>query len=116
MNNITEMPNTTAAATFTKQILADDRLKSSILIAGPREEIPLPESAPGTESYLVVLEGEATVRSGSINTMLRTEESMRLTNKQPCSVSNQSAGWVRLLRLDVVDKRVSEPLIVTLPD
>ncbi len=114
MNNITEMPNTTAAATFTKQILVDDRLKSSILLAGPGEEFPLPESAPGTESYLVVLEGEATVRSGSINTMLRTEESMRLIDEQPRSVLNQSAAWVKLLRLDVMDKRISPPVIVTL--
>lgn len=114
MKNITEMPNPTIPATLTKWILVDDRLKASILLAGPGEEFLLPEASPDTESYLVVLAGEVTVRSGSINTMLRTEESVRLMRDQPRYAVNQSAGWARLLRLDLVEKRVVDPLIVTM--
>jgi hypothetical protein len=116
MNTLTQMPNPASASTLSKSIIADDRLKGSVLLAGPGEEFPLLENPAATETYLVVLAGEVTVRSGSINTMLCAEEAVRLTSDRPRVVFNPSSGWAKLLRLDLADKRASEPLIVTLPN
>jgi mannose-6-phosphate isomerase-like protein (cupin superfamily) len=98
-----------------KTILAQEGFRCSLLTLAPGDETPLQEARDVEEHLLFVIEGEATVRRGEVNTMLGKDQALLIAKGQAHVLSAGASGWARLLRVDVPPRQVVTPQIVTLP-
>lgn len=104
-----------ATATPTKKsILAKDGFECSIIALAPGVETVLHESRDVEEHVLFVIEGEATVRFGDLNTMLNQDEAILIGKGKAHLIAASSDGGAKLLRVDVPPRQTVMPPIVTL--
>lgn len=98
----------------TKSILAKNGYQCSVLTLAAGEEMPLRATPNVEEHILVVLEGEATLRFGLINTMLKPEEAVLIAKGQPHSIAASSSSGAKILQVDVPPRQVITPQILTM--
>jgi mannose-6-phosphate isomerase-like protein (cupin superfamily) len=102
-----------ASATRTKSILAKNGFECSIITLAPGDETPQRVSHHVEEHILVVLDGEATVQFGDLNTMLKKDEALLISKGQAHLLAAGPNGWAKLLRVDVPPRQVVTPQILT---
>jgi mannose-6-phosphate isomerase-like protein (cupin superfamily) len=102
------------SATNTKSILSKDGFGCSIITLAPGDETPLRESHNVEEHILFTIDGEATVRSGDLNTMLKKDEALLIPKGQPHLIAAGASGWAKVLRVDVPPRKVVMPEILTI--
>lgn len=100
--------------TNTKAILAKDGFQCSLIMLAPGDETPLRGSHEVEEHVLFVIEGEATVRFGDVNTMLAKDGSLLIPKGKSHLIAAGASGWAKLLRVDVPPRQIVTPQILTI--
>lgn len=102
-----------ASSTTTKSILAKDGFQCSILTLPRGDETPLREAHEVEEHVLFAIEGEATVRFGELNTMLKKDDALLIGKGQAHLIAAGPSRGAKLLRVDVPPRQVVTPQILT---
>ena len=101
-----------APTAHTKTILSKDDFNCSIVMLAPRDELPLRESTHADNHIVFVVEGEATLRSGEVNTILNKDEAMLIPNGEHVIVAHPGAR-TKLLLVKVPPRQVITPPLVS---
>lgn len=96
-----------------KTILSKNGFACSLLTLAPGEETPVREADQFEEHLLFLLEGQATVSSDQVNTILHKDEALLLPRGKQHVISAQSNGAAKLLRVDVPPRQVVMPQIIS---
>lgn len=99
--------------TNTKTILAKDGFQCGLIMLAPGDETPLREAHNVEEHILFVVDGEATVRFGDVNTMLNKDEALLIPKGKAHLIAAGASGWAKLLRVDVPPRQIVTPQILT---
>lgn len=102
------------SATNTKTILSKEGFQCSLIMLAPGDETPLRESHDVEEHILFVVDGEATVRFGEVNTMLAKDEALLIPKGKAHLIAAGASGWAKLLRVDVPPRQIVTPQILTI--
>ena len=97
-----------------KSILAKDGFHCSIITLSPGDETPPREAPDVEENVLFAIEGEATVRFGDLNTMLKKDEALLIHKGQAHLIAAGPNSWAKILRVDVPPRQVVTPQILTI--
>lgn len=111
-SDITTLDPVTSTAN-TKPILAKDGFECSLIMLAPGDETPLREAPDVEEHVLFVIDGEATVRFGEVNTMLKKDEALLVSKGKEHRIAAGAGGWAKLLRVDVPPRKIVTPQILT---
>jgi len=103
-----------ATPTNTKSILAKDGFQCSIITLAPGDETPLREAHDVEAHILFAIEGEATVRFGDINTMMKKDEALLVPKENAHLIAAGPNGGAKILRVDVPPRQVVTPQILTI--
>jgi mannose-6-phosphate isomerase-like protein (cupin superfamily) len=95
-------------------ILAKDGFHCSIITLSPGDETPPREAQDAEENVLFAIEGEATVRFGDLNTMLKKDEALIIHKGQAHIIAAGPNSWAKILRVDVPPRQVVTPQILTI--
>lgn len=106
--------NPITSATATKSILSMDGFTCSIIMLAPGGETPLQEAHNVEEHILFTIDGEATVRLGDLNTVLKNDQALLIPKGQPHLIASGASGWAKILRVDVPPRQVVTPQILTI--
>lgn len=101
------------SGTHTKSILAKDGFQCSIITLAS-DATSLRDAADVEEHILFVVEGEATVRFGDLNTMLKKDEALLVPKGKPHRITTDASGGAKILRVDVPPRQVITPQILTM--
>ena len=97
-----------------KSILAKEGFHCSIITLSTGDETPLREAQDVGEIVLFAIEGEATVRFGDLNTMLKKDEALLIHKGQARLIAAGPSSWARILRVDAPQQQVVTPQIRTI--
>jgi mannose-6-phosphate isomerase-like protein (cupin superfamily) len=97
-----------------KTILAKDGFQCSLITLAPGDETPLRESHDVEEHILFVIDGEATVRFGDVNTIVSRDQALLIPKGKTHLIAAGAKGWAKLLRVDVPPRQIITPQILTL--
>lgn len=97
-----------------KSILAKDGFHCSIITLSPGDKTPQHEAQDVEENVLFAIEGEATVRFGDLNTMLKKDDALLVRKGQAHVIAACPDSWARILRVDVPPRQVRTPQILTI--
>lgn len=97
-----------------KSILVKDGYACSLLMLAPGDEMLLPEARHVEKRILFVIEGDAIVRCGELNTMLKKDEALLLPRDQAPLIAAGPTGWAKLLRVDMPPRQVIAPPVLTI--
>lgn len=103
-----------AASSNRKSILAKDGFHCTIITLSSGDETPLREAQDVEENVLFAIEGEATVRFGGLNAMLKKDEALLIHKGQAHLITAGPNSWARILRVDVPPRQVVTPQILTI--
>lgn len=92
--------------TSTKTILNKEGFQCSLIMLAPGDQTPLREAREVEEHVLFLVDGEATVRSGDVNTMLNKDEALLIPKGKAYSIAAGAAGWAKILQVDVPPRQV----------
>lgn len=112
MNNLTTLQPPAAAAN-SRNILAKNGFACALVTIEPGEQLSIEHSPSGEEHLLFVVEGEVTIRSGEINTMLNKNEAHLLPKAEDCTIEASAEKPAKLLRVDVPPRQIVEAPIFT---
>jgi mannose-6-phosphate isomerase-like protein (cupin superfamily) len=107
LDPVTTSPNT-------RTVLAKEGYTTSILTLAPGDETPPLAPTDINEHLVFVLEGEATVRTGEVNTVLGKEQALLIRKGEDHVISAHPRGVTRILRIDVPPRQIVTPPIITL--
>lgn len=96
-----------------KSILAKDGFQCSILTLAPGDETPLRAAHDVEEHILFAIEGEATIRFGELNTMLKEEEALLIAKGSAHLIAAGAGAGAKILRVEVPPRQVITPQILT---
>ena len=96
-----------------KTILAKEGFTCSLLTLAPGDETPRRNADQIEEHLLFVIEGEATVRYGDVNTMLGQDQALLIRKGEQHVIAAQPGGWTRILRVDIPPRQIVTPQIIT---
>ena len=99
-------------AALTKNILSKHGLNCSLVLLERGQETAQTDSSDMAEHLLFVIEGEATVRFGDINTVVNKDEALLIPERKEYSIFSH-VGSAKLLRVDVPPRQVVTPQIIT---
>lgn len=97
-----------------RRILAKDGFHCSIITLSPGDETPPREAQDVEENVLFTIEGEATVRLGDLNMMLKKDDAVLIQKGQAHVIAAGPNSWARILRVDVPPRQVVTPQILTI--
>lgn len=100
--------------TNAKSILRKDGFHCSVITLAPRDETSLNEAHDVEEHILFAIDGEATVRFGDLNTMIKKDEALLISKGQAHLIAAGPNGWAKILRVDVPPRQVVTPQILTI--
>lgn len=109
---ITTLDPVTSAAQA-KTILAKEGVRCSLITLAPDEETPLREVRDVEKHILFVVDGEATVRLGHVNTMLAKDAALLIAKGKAHLIAAGASG-AKLLRVDIPPRQVVTPQILTM--
>jgi len=104
--------NPPSPSALTKNILSKHGFNCSIIMLGRGEETARADSSQMAEHLLFVIEGEATVRFGDVNTVVNKDEALLIPKEKEYSILAH-VGWAKLLRVEVPPRQVITPQIIT---
>ncbi len=96
-----------------KTLLAQDGFTCSLLTLAPGDETARPEADAVEQHLLFVVEGEAVVRLGEVNTILSKDEALLIPKGKAHAIAAQPGGWAKLLRVDVPPRQIVTPQILS---
>lgn len=96
-----------------KSILAKEGFQCSLLTLAPGDETPLHEAHDVEEHILFAIDGEATVRFGDLNTMMKKDEALLVWKGKAHLIAAGPNGGAKILRVDVPPRHVVTPQILT---
>ena len=97
---------------ITKNILSKHGLNCSLIVLERGEETARADTSDMAEHLLFVVDGEATVRFGDINTVVNKDEALLIPEQKEYSIFSH-VGWAKLLRVEVPPRQVVTPQIIT---
>ena len=98
----------------TKTILSKDDFNCSIVMLAPGDELPVRESSYVDNQIVFIVEGEATVRSGDVNTILNKDEAMLIPKGEEHVIVAHPDERTKLLVVKVPPRQVITPPLVSL--
>ena len=98
--------------TLTKNILSKHGFNCSLIMLAQGEETARADSSQMAEHLLFVIEGEATVRFGDVNTVINKDEALLVPKDKEYSIFSH-VGWAKVLRVEVPPREVITPQIIT---
>jgi len=111
MKTLTTLEHPAVAAT-SQTLLSKHGFACVLTTLQPSEGATAIDAAQGGEEHLLfVVDGEVSVRTGEITTLLKKEEAFLLPKEQTCSVSAFGQRPAKVLRVDVPPRQVVEPPI-----
>jgi quercetin dioxygenase-like cupin family protein len=96
-----------------KTILSKNGFTCSLVTLDPGDETPWREASEVEEHILYVVEGEATVRFGDVNTILNRDEALLISKGSAHAITGASSGPARILRVEVPPRQIVTPQIVS---
>jgi mannose-6-phosphate isomerase-like protein (cupin superfamily) len=96
-----------------KTILAKDGFTCSLLTLAPGDETPRRDAIQIEEHVLFVIEGEATIRYGEVNTILAKDQALLIRQGEEHVITGHPGGWTKILRVDVPPRQIMTPQIIT---
>ena len=97
----------------TKTILAQEGFTCSLLTLAPGDETPRHDTNHVEEHLLFVIEGEVTVRTGEVNTLLHKDQALLIPKGQVHVIAAHPGNWAKLLRVDVPPRQLVTPQILS---
>jgi len=97
-----------------KTILSQDGFTCTLLTLAPGDETRRVESGHLDEHVLYVIEGEVTVRSDAVNTILTQDKALLVPKGKEHSIAAHPGSRAKLLRLEVPPRQVIVPPLVSL--
>jgi mannose-6-phosphate isomerase-like protein (cupin superfamily) len=97
---------------LTKKILSKHGFNCSLIILNRDEETARADSANIAEHIVFVVEGEATVRFGDVNTIVNKDEALLIPKGKEYALVALH-GWAKVLRVEVPPREVITPQIIT---
>ena len=113
MNSEVTTLDPSTSAINAKSILNKDGFRCSLLVLAPGDETPVREAQDVEEHILFVVDGEATVRLGDVNTIINKDEALLVPKGKRHVISANPGGWAKILRVDVPPRQVVTPQILT---
>lgn len=111
MNSITTLESeSTTNAVASRKILSKSGFTGALLTLAPGQKTELARHDDAGECVVFVVEGDATVTSGEINTLLNKDDA-HLLPKAGCFIASRKGA--KLLRLDIPPRQVITPPIFT---
>jgi mannose-6-phosphate isomerase-like protein (cupin superfamily) len=110
-SNIATLSSSPAGA-LTKNILSKHGFNCSLIMLGRGEETAQADSTNMAEHLIFVIDGEATVRFGDVNTVVNKDEALLVPKEKEYSILAH-VGWAKLLRVEVPPRQVITPQIIT---
>ena len=96
-----------------KTILAKEGYTCSLLTLAPGEETPRHDTTQIEEHLLFVVEGEATIGLGGVNTILAKDQALLVRKGQDHVISANPDSGAKILRVDVPPRQIVTPQIIT---
>lgn len=109
-----QIPDPVTTRTNAKTILAKEGFQCSLVTLAPGDEATLCEAHNVEEHILFVIDGEATVRFGDINTMLKKDEALLIPKGKSHLIAAGKGSWAKLLRVGVPPRQIVTPQILTI--
>ena len=97
---------------LTKNILSKYGFSCSLIILNGDDETVRADSANMAEHIVFVVEGEATIRFGDVNTIVNRDEALLIPKGKEYTVV-ASQGWAKVLRIEVPPREIISPQIIT---
>lgn len=97
-----------------KTLLAKSGFTCSLLTLAPGDETPRRGADETGEHLLFVVEGEATVRKGGVNTILARDQALLILAGEEHVVAAPAWGGTKILRVEVPPRQIVTPQIITL--
>jgi quercetin dioxygenase-like cupin family protein len=110
--SITTLDPPTPNATIRK-ILSQDGFDGSLITLTPGEDAYRVDASQSQEHILFVVDGEVTVRSGEVNTILKPEDALLLAKGREHSIVAHAPGQAKLLQIEVPPRQVVTPQILS---
>ncbi len=114
MSVLTSLPANTHETPALKSVLDQDGFNGAIIDLPAGSVLPEADFPLDHEQFLFLTQGEATVSSDGVNTVLSRDQAMLLGKGKRYEVTASSRGPARLLRLDVPARKVITPPLETL--
>jgi len=99
--------------TNVKTILSKEGFQCSIIMLAPGDETPMRESHETEEHIFFVVEGEATIRFETVNTILSKDEALLIPKGKAHVIAANGDRRAKILCLDVPPRKVVTPQILT---
>jgi quercetin dioxygenase-like cupin family protein len=96
-----------------KTILAKEGYTCSLLTLAPGDETPRRDANQIAEHLLFVIEGEATIRFGKMNTILAKDQALLVRKDEEHVIVAHPGGWAKILRVEVPPRQIVTPQIIT---
>lgn len=97
-----------------KTILSKEGFQCSLITLAPGDETPFREAREVEEHLLFVIDGEATVRFGDVNTMLKQDEALLIPKEKAHLLAATASVPTKILRVDVPPRQVVTPQILAM--
>lgn len=114
MTSLTSLPANTHETPALKSVLTKDGFAGTVIDLPPGSTLPESDFPLDHEQFLFLTQGEATIRSGQVNTILSRDQALLLGKGRKYSVAASSTTAARLLRLDIPARQVVSPPLETL--
>jgi mannose-6-phosphate isomerase-like protein (cupin superfamily) len=95
-----------------KTILAKEGFACSLLTLAPGDEKAPRDTNQMEDHVLFVIEGEATVRQGEVNTILAKDQALLVRQGEEYVITAPPGGWAKILRVDVPPRQIVTPQIL----
>src|SRR3990170_2899906 len=105
MNPLITTLDAPAPTALTKNILSKEGFNCSLIVLARGEETARADSSPMAEHILFVIEGEATIRFGDVNTVVNQDEALLVPKEKAYSIFAH-VGSARVLRVEVPPRQV----------
>ena len=96
-----------------KTILAQEGFTCSLLTLAPGDETPRRTADQFEEHLLFVIEGEATVRIGDVNTVLAREQALLIRKGETYAIIGSPDDPTRILRVAVPPRQIVTPQVIS---
>jgi len=97
-----------------KTILAKEGYTCSLLTLAPGEETPRHDPPQIEEHLLFVVEGEATIGFGEVNTILGKDQALLVRKGEDHVINAHPVTGAKILRIDIPPRQIVTPQIITL--
>ena len=113
MNPILTTLDHSSSPSQMKTILAKDGYTGSLLVLVPGDETSGNDVEQTHDHILYVVEGQATVRSADVSTILSRDQALLIPKGKKHVIAARAAGYTKLLRIEVPPRQLITPQLIT---